>query len=198
MSTLEQGDHEPEGEREPIPPLPGAPAEQDEAAPVEGGDAGGQDDAVEEGAPVEEGDASPADPPAVLAPDVIGERNDTSLEPAAGTDPGVVPQEEEPPAWAGSAERISDPTTLDLAAIADRRRVRRAPRFGRFAGFGVALGVIIAFALSRMGVPTEYLDRGGMFLLLVALLAPFCALVACLIAVLLDRTHKRDLRAEPH
>ncbi|CAM3348882.1 hypothetical protein OCAE111667_04970 [Occultella aeris] len=166
MSTLEQGDTEPDGEREPVPPVPSALP-----TPV----------AAEDG-------EAPVDQPAVLDSDVVAKQR---------SDDG--PAADEPaPAWAESAEQVSDTTDLDLAAIADRSRVRRAPRFGRFAGFGIALGIIIAFALSRLGEPTEYLDRGGMFILLMAMLAPFGALVACLIAVLLDRTSKRHLDTDQH
>jgi hypothetical protein len=201
MSTLEQGDREPDGEREPVPPVPSAMP-----TPV-----------------AEEGAEAPDDPPAVLDSDVVAQERDdgpdagraaadpldaaggAAADPAdaaggAAADPADAaadPVAAEPqPAWAGSAEQVSDTTALDLAAIADRSRVRRAPRFGRFAGFGIALGIIIAFALSRLGEPTEYLDRGGMFIVLMALLAPFGALVACLIAVLLDRTSKRHLDAD--
>ncbi|MBZ2198229.1 hypothetical protein [Occultella gossypii] len=184
MSTLEQGDHEPDGEREPVPPVPSVTP-----TPV-----------------AEEGAEAPVDPPAVLDSDVVAHKRDDGADPAgpaavdgadaAGdADPAA---DEPPPAWAGSAEQVSETTSLDLAAIADRSRVRRAPRFGRFVGFGIVLGIIIAFALSRFGEPTEYLDRGGMFIVLMAMLAPFGALVACLIAVLLDRTSKRHLDADQH
>ncbi|WP_154795933.1 hypothetical protein [Occultella kanbiaonis] len=176
MSTLEQGDTEPDGEREPVPPVPSV---MPTPVAAEGGEA-------------------PVDQPAVLDSDVVAQQPDDGADAADGADPADPADDEPAPAWAESAEQVSDTTDLDLAAIADRSHVRRAPRFGRFAGFGVALGIIIAFALSRLGEPTEYLDRGGMFILLMAMLAPFGALVACLIAVLLDRTSKRHLDADQH
>ncbi|WP_163543623.1 hypothetical protein [Occultella kanbiaonis] len=177
MSTLEQGDAEPDGEREPVPPVPSA-----RPTPV-----------------AAEGGEAPVDQPAVLDADVVAQQQpDDGADAADAAEPADQSADEPAPAWAESAEQVSDTTDLDLAAIADRSRVRRAPRFGRFAGFGVALGIIIAFALSRLGEPTEYLDRGGMFILLMAMLAPFGALVACLIAVLLDRTSKRHLDADQH
>lgn len=78
-----------------------------------------------------------------------------------------------------------------VAAVADPARVRRAPRFGRFAFAGVVLGAIIAFALAAFGTENPVLDTGGLFLLLWIFLGSLGALVFCGLAVWLDRRSAR-------
>ncbi|SEE62199.1 hypothetical protein [Ruania alba] len=117
---------------------------------------------------------------------------DTAAEPSAPTEPSA--PEADPGSDRGSGEvRAAGGDVGDEVSIADsvdRSRVRRVPRYGRFATLGGLLGVILAAVATPFADETEFLDYGGLFLLLTALLVPFCILIGCVIALLLDRRKK--------
>ena len=72
-----------------------------------------------------------------------------------------------------------------------RSTLRRAPRFGRFALAGVAIGAFLAAAAAILGPPGDVLGRGAIFLLLFLALGSAGLLIAGLVAVLAER---RSLR----
>ncbi len=74
-----------------------------------------------------------------------------------------------------------------IADAVDRSQVRRAPRYRNFAVLGGLLGVLIAAIATPFADETEYLGHGGLFLVVALTLAPVGILLACLLALLLDR-----------
>lgn len=75
----------------------------------------------------------------------------------------------------------------EIAGLADRSRVRRAPRYKRFAILGGLLGVVFAAMATPFADFQQELSPWGLFLLLVTILVPFLILVSCAVAVLTDR-----------
>lgn len=90
---------------------------------------------------------------------------------------------------------------VNVAAVADATRVRRAPRFGSFVFTAVILAALLAglatFVRDAFLPPEELvgraLDAGGMFLLLWLGLSSFFVLAAYGIAVALDRRSVRRM-----
>lgn len=79
-------------------------------------------------------------------------------------------------------------TAAEAIALADPQRVRRAPRYGRFAMTGVVLGIVVcSIVVLIFAEPNEYRSLPGVFLLISAVTLPIFALLGCLLAVLLDR-----------
>ncbi|QOR70216.1 hypothetical protein IM660_16630 [Ruania alkalisoli] len=74
-----------------------------------------------------------------------------------------------------------------IADAVDRSQVRRAPRYRNFAVLGGLLGVLIAAIATPFADETEFLGHGGLFLVVALTLAPVGILLACLLALLLDR-----------
>ncbi|PFG18814.1 hypothetical protein [Serinibacter salmoneus] len=90
---------------------------------------------------------------------------------------------------------------VNVAAVADPTRVRRAPRFGSFVFTAVILAALLAglatFVRDAFLPPEELVGRalgaGGMFLLLWLGLSAFFVLAAYAIAVALDRRSVRRM-----
>jgi xanthine/uracil permease len=76
----------------------------------------------------------------------------------------------------------------------DQASVRRAPRYARFLGFGVILGVIVAAILTFAFPENNEFDRGQVFgfLLLVCGTAGFA--LGAIVALVLDRVFARRAR----
>jgi hypothetical protein len=91
-------------------------------------------------------------------------------------DPGSAPEPVAPP------EPARGPTST-----AARATLRRAPRFGRFAGVGVLTGAVLAALAAVLGPPGTTLGRGAIFLLVFLALGSLGALVGSLLAVVADR-----------
>ena len=75
----------------------------------------------------------------------------------------------------------------EIAGLADRSRVRRAPRYKRFAVLGGLLGVVVAAVATPFADFQQELSPWGLFLLLVTILVPLLILVSCAVAMLTDR-----------
>ncbi len=89
---------------------------------------------------------------------------------------------------------------LDAPEIrVDRTRVRRAPRYGRFALVGGVLGIVVAFLLTplarfeNLDVPWHF-DPWGLALVMAAILAPVGILLGCVVALVADRRSRRGMR----
>lgn len=89
---------------------------------------------------------------------------------------------------------------LDAPEIrVDRTRVRRAPRYGRFALVGGVLGIVVAFLLTplarfeNLDVPWHF-DPWGLALVMAAILAPVGILLGCVVALVADRRSRRGTR----
>ncbi|MFC4556303.1 hypothetical protein [Georgenia faecalis] len=94
----------------------------------------------------------------------------------------------EEPAVAGEEPAPAPPAVR--TAVVDPATLRRAPRYGRFAGVGVLLGALVAFGVAFLG--DSELGRGTIFLLLLVGLGSLGALVGALLAVRADRRSVRD------
>lgn len=104
-------------------------------------------------------------------------------------------------ARAALGSKVGSVNSENIAHLADPSNVRRVPRYGRFALAGVVGGMLLALILAFVAKVTEadflggggtlYLDRGGLFLLLAALLAPIGALGGCAAAVMAERRARR-------
>ncbi|WP_147918807.1 hypothetical protein [Ruania zhangjianzhongii] len=159
--------------------------------------------------------ASPAEP-AVAEPDPATPHSAGAHSAGATTaDPAVdvaPPAEPDPDATSGpDADREGaagagpDPDGPILAAggtvvgesevtgLADRSRVRRAPRYKRFVVFGALVGLLVSAVAALLAdyTPVAAEQSGvspwGLFLLLVTILVPFLILVSCAVAMLTDR-----------
>ena len=75
----------------------------------------------------------------------------------------------------------------EIAGLADRSRVRRAPRYKRFAVLGALVGLLLAAVATPFAQFGESLSPWGLFLLLVTILVPFLILVSCAVAMFSDR-----------
>lgn len=74
-----------------------------------------------------------------------------------------------------------------LAARADPSRVRRAPRYRRFAVLGGLLGLVIAAFITPLASTSEGVDTSDIFWILALILIPFGILVTCAVAMFTDR-----------
>ncbi|UFU05992.1 hypothetical protein [Ruania halotolerans] len=122
--------------------------------------------------------------PPVVDPEGVAETSSDETPPVAeGHSVADQDQAADPVRAAGGA--MGD--EVHLADALDRSRVRRAPRYRGFAVAGGLLGLILAAVFTPFAAETEYLDHGGLFVLLTALLVPVGILMACIVAALLDR-----------
>lgn len=87
---------------------------------------------------------------------------------------------------AGPVRRVRD--------VADPSRVRRAPRYGRFALAGVVLAALVSFGLTFVPGAEEGLTRRNLFLLLLLSLGCLGILLGVLAAMWSDRRSLRRRR----
>lgn len=87
---------------------------------------------------------------------------------------------------AGPPRRVVD--------VADPSRVRRAPRYGRFAVAGFLLAAVLSFALTFLPVAGTDLSRGNLFLLLLLGLGTLGIALGILLALWSDRRSMRRQR----
>lgn len=110
-------------------------------------------------------------------------------------DPKAAPEPEEP---GSTLEHESDPREASEIAV-DRSKIRKAPRYGRFATIGVLLGLLAALAQSLAASPEAIAQAGGpwasnawgFFWLMSAVFVPIGVLAMCALALLLDRRSGR-------
>ena len=100
------------------------------------------------------------------------------------------------PASAPSPERAESPVeegapVARVRDLADESRIRRAPRYGRFALLGLILGAVVSLALTFVPVPNPELTRSDLFFLLLIGLGPAGIFAGLAGALLADR---RSLR----
>ncbi|WP_277051242.1 hypothetical protein [Ruania albidiflava] len=89
-----------------------------------------------------------------------------------------------------------------IAAVVDPSRVRRAPRYKRFAVLGGLLGVLIAAIATPLAnydseqAMMQGVGSGTLFLVLAGTLVPFGILVSCAVAMFSDRAARTPERAK--
>ncbi|GAB4087002.1 hypothetical protein GCM10028784_36320 [Myceligenerans cantabricum] len=88
---------------------------------------------------------------------------------------------------------------VELHDVVDPAQVRRAPRYGRFLGAGVIVGLVIGLAVGYYVVQTpeaEAMLKPGVYVVVItAFMVTFTTIAAGLLAVLADR---RSLRKYDH
>ncbi|MFV0427744.1 MAG: hypothetical protein ACK5KU_12025 [Beutenbergiaceae bacterium] len=117
----------------------------------------------------------------------------TAPEPESSPESDESAQEPEAAADNVDTDRRPDRSATEEIAV-DPSRVRRAPRFARFAMLGGLLGFITGFAaspLARYDIPGVALSVTGLGLLLAATFAPIGVLAGCILALLLERRSGR-------
>ncbi|GAA4418986.1 hypothetical protein GCM10023169_09200 [Georgenia halophila] len=83
-------------------------------------------------------------------------------------------------------ESKAEPEEVPVAKALDRRRMRRAPRYGRFILVGILLGALASLVLS--GMPgSSGLSRNDLFWLIFLGLGFFGGLLGAAVALLVDR-----------
>lgn len=105
--------------------------------------------------------------------------------PAGDADAGPT-TDAESPAAAGPVHRVVD--------VADPSRVRRAPRYGRFAFAGLLLAVVVSFGLTFVPGAETGLTRRNLFFLLLLGLGSLGILFGLLVALWTDRRSLRRRR----
>lgn len=75
----------------------------------------------------------------------------------------------------------------EIAGLVDPSRVRRAPRYKRFAVLGGLVGLFLAAVATPFAQFQDQLSPWGLFLLLTTILVPFLILVSCAVAMFTDR-----------
>lgn len=126
-----------------------------------------------------------------------------SIEARAAVEPDGTPATPTPATPEPDREIVSESSAV--AGLADRSRVRRAPRFGAFLFAGLFLAAFVAGLLSFVRdstLPPEALvgralDSWGMFWLLLIGLGAFFALGSYTIATWLDRRSIRRMERGP-
>jgi len=90
----------------------------------------------------------------------------------------------------------------EIAAVVDRSRVRRAPRYKRFAVLGGLLGVLVAAIATPLAsydselAMMQGVSPGTLFLVLLGVLVPLGILVSCAVAMIGDRAARVPERAK--
>ncbi|WP_420111832.1 hypothetical protein [Pseudactinotalea sp.] len=116
-------------------------------------------------------------------------------EPPADTDVAEGEAEE-----SGSTLERADDDPLEADEITvDPTRVRKAPRFGRFAVIGGLVGLLVALFQTRVATPESIAEASGpwasnawgFFWLMAAIFVPIGVLVMCGVALLADRRSRR-------
>lgn len=125
------------------------------------------------------------DEPAAGAEDVVPAADADDV-PAGDADAGPTADDAESPAAAGPTVRVVD--------VADPSRVRRAPRYGRFAFAGLLLAVVVSFGLTFVPGAETGLTRRNLFFLLLLGLGSLGILLGLLVALWTDRRSLRRRR----
>jgi hypothetical protein len=131
----------------------------------------------------DEPDTQPGDEPAEQPGDEPAEQpSDATAEQAANE-----------PAEGHAEADTPDPLEAEQISV-DPRRVRHAPRYGRFATVGGLTGLALAFLLTPFASfdePGMVMGPWGFGLLMAGILIPVGILVACMIALVADRRSRR-------
>lgn len=129
---------------------------------------------------------TPTDQPFEAVPIEVGDG-------AAPEDGGAVAGEqveaapaEQAPAESGPVHRVVD--------VADPSRVRRAPRYGRFALAGLLLAMAVSFGLTFVPGAEDGLTRRNLFFLLLLALGSLGIILGLLVALWTDRRSLRRRR----
>lgn len=146
----------------------------------------------------EQPDDAPAGPPSTPG-EAVPVSAPTAEEPDTqpGDDPAEAPAGEQPGSDTDGRDSRTGETPDPLEAeqiTVDPRRVRHAPRYGRFATVGGLTGLALAFLLTPFASfdePGMVLDPWGFGLLMAGILIPIGILVACVIALVADRRSRR-------
>ncbi len=90
----------------------------------------------------------------------------------------------------------------EIGAVVDRTRVRRAPRYKRFAVLGGLLGLLIAAIATPFAsydsdqARMQGISAWTLFLVLASVLVPFGILVSCAVAMISDRAARLPARVK--
>jgi formate hydrogenlyase subunit 3/multisubunit Na+/H+ antiporter MnhD subunit len=105
-------------------------------------------------------------------------------------------REDAPPEEPTTADQLTTaeqptPSELELASLAMPATLRRAPRFGRFIGVGVTLGLLAGLVVGFVDAGADD-PNGGVALLMAGIGLTFVgALVGALLAVIADARSRR-------
>lgn len=83
-----------------------------------------------------------------------------------------------------------------LADQVDPSKVRRAPRYRRFAVFGGLLGLIVAVFVTPFASTDELVGSSEIFLVLALIMVPLGILLTCAIAMFSDRASRKRRRGQ--
>ncbi len=109
------------------------------------------------------------------------------------TDPAV-PVHEAPDVQAPDHPAPPDGDAPPATTLVARSTLRRAPRYGRFALAGFAVGAVLAALAAILGPPGTILGRGAIFLLVLLAFGSAGALTGSVLAVVSDRRSLRRRR----
>jgi len=141
------------------------------------------------------------------AEDIVEPDSDAVSDTAAPAQPPAGPVEEENDDSARSDAQIAAAGgrvlgEAEIAAVVDRSRVRRAPRYKRFAVLGGLLGVLLAAIATPFAnydselAMMQAVSPGTLFLVLLSVLVPLGILVSCAVAMISDRAARVPERAK--
>lgn len=132
--------------------------------------------------------------------DEPAERSDEALEETPAEPPADTDVAEGEAEESGSTLERADDDPLEADEITvDPTRVRKAPRFGRFAVIGGLVGLLVALFQTRVATPESIAEASGpwasnawgFFWLMAAIFVPIGVLVMCGVALLADRRSRR-------
>lgn len=103
----------------------------------------------------------------------------------------MIGADDRPPAAGSAWPEPATPTQAELESLATPATRRRAPRFGRFIGVGVALGLLAGLVVGFVDAGADD-PNGGVALLMAGIGLTFVgALVGALLAVIADARSRR-------
>lgn len=126
------------------------------------------------------------DPAADQAP-----QPDPSLDPAVPAAADAAPTEPSSPVAPEPAEPVA---TEPVGRVVDPARLRRAPRYGRFAVGGFLLGAVASLVLTLVTVSDDGLSSRNLFLLLLLTLGSTGIVLGLVTAQWVDRRSLRKRR----
>lgn len=94
----------------------------------------------------------------------------------------------------GVPATVPDAPVHRVVDVADPSRVRRAPRYGRFALIGLVLAVLVSFGLTFVPGAEDGLTRRNLFFLLLLTLGTAGIVLGLLVALWTDRRSLRRRR----